>query len=407
MLYMVGTVIGAASGRFARSSLGRRESYAGSGLIFLIGAFGCSVAPNMGVLLFFRAIEGIGGGLLMSQSMTLVNDLYIGKLRTRILATITTTWSIAAVIGPLMGGLWGTLGSWRGAFATTSLLAMFFVIAAWRIVPQNKEAEKQELPFLRLSLLGISILFVGFASQLENFLSQMALILTGISCLWLTIRMDRVKKSLFPDRVLSLFSPIGTAYWVFLLLSASYTPLTIFMPLVLKQLYGLDPLWIGYVLTVFSIAWTIGSVGTAGWNERWARIACASGLFLTAAGILAIALTLNISSLWHVTVFMTISGLGVGMTNVHSIAWTLAAAEKAEAQVTASAAPAMRSIGIAYGSAVAGLIANAAGFNEISNPDIIASSLFWVFLFAAIIPVMGSICVLRMYYLKPDVKVGN
>ena len=157
MLYMVGTVIGAASGRFARSSLGRRESYAGSGLIFLIGAFGCSVAPNMGVLLFFRAIEGIGGGLLMSQSMTLVNDLYIGKLRTRILATITTTWSIAAVIGPLMGGLWGTLGSWRGAFATTSLLAMFFVIAAWRIVPQNKEAEKQELPFLRLSLLGISI----------------------------------------------------------------------------------------------------------------------------------------------------------------------------------------------------------------------------------------------------------
>ena len=127
MLYMVGTVMGAAGGRYARSVLGRRRSYVGSGLIFLAGALGCALAPNMAVLLIFRMVEGIGGGLLMSQSMTLVNDLYTGKLRTRVLATITTTWSIAAVVGPLIGGIWGNLGIWRGAFLTTSVLTLSLI----------------------------------------------------------------------------------------------------------------------------------------------------------------------------------------------------------------------------------------------------------------------------------------
>ena len=113
MLYMVGTVMGAAGGRYARSVLGRRKSYLTSGLIFLTGAIGCALSPNMGVLLLFRMLEGVGGGLLMSQSYTLVNDLYAGKLRTRVLATITTTWSVAAVVGPVIGGIWGSIGMWR------------------------------------------------------------------------------------------------------------------------------------------------------------------------------------------------------------------------------------------------------------------------------------------------------
>ena len=47
MLYMVGTIVGAASGRYVRSVLGRRKGYIAGGLIFLIGAAGCAAAPNM------------------------------------------------------------------------------------------------------------------------------------------------------------------------------------------------------------------------------------------------------------------------------------------------------------------------------------------------------------------------
>lgn len=405
MLYMVGTVMGAAGGRYARSVLGRRKGYVASGLIFLAGAVGCAAAPNMAVLLIFRMLEGIGGGLLMSQSMTLVNDLYTGRLRTRVLATITTTWSIAAVIGPLIGGIWGSIGIWRGAFLTTSVLTILFIVAAWRVVPESDRGDRQHLPIRRLALLGLSVVLVGASGQFDGLAWRAGFIIAGILCFWQTLRLDRGEGNLFPRRVLSLFAPIGTAYWVFLLLSASYTPMTIFMPLVLKQLYGLDPLWIGYVLTVFSLAWTVGSIGTAGLNDRWTRIVCASGLAFTATGILAIALTLGGVSIWVLTGFITLAGIGVGMTNVHSISWALSAAGPEEAQITASAAPAMRSIGIAFGAAMAGMIANAAGLADATDPSVVQHALVWVFAVGAIVPFAGSLCVVRMYRLKPGVRI--
>lgn len=405
MLYMVGTVMGAAGGRYARSVLGRRKSYVTSGLIFLTGAIGCALSPNMGVLLLFRMLEGVGGGLLMSQSYTLVNDLYAGKLRTRVLATITTTWSVAAVVGPVIGGIWGSIGMWRGAFLTTSVLTILFIIAAWRVVPDGDDGERQRLPVRRLFLLGASVVLVGASGQFDALSWRVGLIAGGILCLWQTLRMDRGEDNLFPRRVLSIFAPIGTAFWVFLLLSASYTPLTIFMPLALQKIHGLDPLWIGYLLTVFSVAWTLGSIGTAGWSDRWARVACATGLFFTAAAILGIALTLNLSSIWMVTAFMTLAGLGVGMTNVHSISWALTAAGEEESQITASSAPAMRSIGIAYGAALAGLVANAAGLDEGTGIENVSNALVWVFGIGSVVPLAGSLCVLRMYSLKPGVKV--
>ena len=405
MLYMVGTVMGAASGQYARALLGRRKGYVAGGLIFLVGAAGCAAAPNMAILLVFRMIEGIGGGLLMSQSMTLVNDLYTGRLRTRVLATITTTWSIAAVVGPLIGGIWGNIGLWRGAFLTTSVLTILFIIAAWRVVPESERGERHRLPIRRLLLLGASVLLVGASGQFGDLAARAGLIAGGVLCLIVVLRLDRGDGNLFPRRVLSLFAPVGTAYWVFLLLSAGYTPLTIFMPLALNEIYGLSPLWIGYMLTVFSLAWTVGSIGTAGWNDRWTRIACASGLAITAASILGVALTLGSGSIWLLTALITLAGIGVGMTNVHSISWALAAAGEAESRITASAAPAMRSIGIAYGAAMAGMIANAAGLAEGTGAANVENALFWVFAIGALVPLAGSLCVMRMYQLKPGVEI--
>ena len=65
----------------------------------------------------------------------------------------------------------------------------------------------------------------------------------------------------------------------------------------------------------------------------------------------------------------------------------------------------MRSIGIAYGAAMAALIANAAGLSEGTSPEIVRNALPWVFGFGALVPLAGSLCVVRMYALKPGVKI--
>ena len=176
------------------------------------------------------------------------------------------------------------------------------------------------------------------------------------------------------------------------------------MPLALSFLYGLDALWIGYVAAVFSLCWTLGSVGTAGWSDRWTRVVCASGLAIAAAACLAIAFAVGSVSLWTLTALTAIAGIGVGMTNVHAISWALAAAGPEEAQITASAAPAMRSVGIAYGAAAAGLIANATGLDAGMEPEIVRSALFWVFGACAAMALAGSLCVMRMHQLQPGVR---
>ncbi len=405
MLYMVGTIVGAASGRYVRSVLGRRRGYVAGGLIFLAGAAVCAAAPTMTVLLVFRMVEGFGGGLLMSQSMTLVNDFYGGQLRTRVLATITTTWSVASVAGPLIGGIWGSLGWWRGAFLTTCAFTVIFIVAAWRIIPGSDAGQRYKMPLLRLFSLGLSVVLVGTSGQMNAPVEQAALVAAGAAFMWITIRMDaRAEGALFPERVLSLFAPIGTAYWVFFLLAASYTPLTIFVPLALRRVYELDPLYIGYIATVFSLSWSVGSLATAGWRGRKSRFACAGGLAIAAVASFALSQVIGSASIYLLTGVMLVAGLGIGMTNVHIISWALAAAEPSQAQITASAMPAMRSVGIAYGAAIAGLVANAAGLGQGTSADIVRTALPWVFGVASVFPLAGSLCILRMYQLKPGVN---
>lgn len=406
MLYMVGTIVGAASGRYVRSVLGRRRGYVAGGLIFLVGAAGCAAAPTMAILLLFRVIEGFGGGLLMSQSMTLVNDFYGGQLRTRVLATITTTWSVTSVIGPFIGGVWGSIGWWRGAFLTTCVLTIVFIVTAWRVVPESDRGRRLPMPLARLLLLGLSVVLVGTTGQFDELWMRGMLIAAGVITMWITLRMDgRSEGAMFPDRVLSLYAPIGTAYWVFFLLAASYTPLTIFVPLALRRIYDLDPLWIGYISTVFSLCWAAGSLVTSGWRGALSRIACAGGLAVAALATLILSQTFSTGSVALITVLMCVAGLGIGITNVHIISWSLAAAGQDQAQITASAMPAMRSVGIAYGAALAGLIANAAGLDQSTSPDIVRHALSWVFGFTALFPLLGSLAIVHMYRLKPGVQV--
>ena len=116
MLYMVASIVGAASGGPLKAALGPRKGYALGGLLFLTGSAACGASPTMLVLLIARTVQGYGGGLLLAQSMGLISELYPPALRTRILATVSGVWGVAALVGPLVGGVFAEFDWWRGAF---------------------------------------------------------------------------------------------------------------------------------------------------------------------------------------------------------------------------------------------------------------------------------------------------
>src|SRR6266403_919597 len=98
MLYMIASIMGAASGNTLRAAIGARNGYCLSGLLFLIGTVAAAAAPSMAGLLAARFVQGLGGGLIVAQSMGLIRELFDDSTRTRALATVSGVWGVAALL---------------------------------------------------------------------------------------------------------------------------------------------------------------------------------------------------------------------------------------------------------------------------------------------------------------------
>jgi EmrB/QacA subfamily drug resistance transporter len=88
---------------------------------FGIASFLCAIAPNGVFLVVARALQGIGGALLVPSSLALIISAFSGSAQSKAIGTWTAWLSIATVIGPLAGGLILAVVSWRWIFAVNIL----------------------------------------------------------------------------------------------------------------------------------------------------------------------------------------------------------------------------------------------------------------------------------------------
>ncbi|MFI9240380.1 DHA2 family efflux MFS transporter permease subunit [Streptomyces sp. NPDC053079] len=117
---------------------GRLSDLYGARKIFLIGlaVFGATslmaaVAPNGGLLILARFVQGIGGAMILPTSLALVNMTFSGKARGQAFAIWGSTIGAAAAVGPLLGG-WLADFSWRWAFGIN--IPLVIVVAAGVLV---------------------------------------------------------------------------------------------------------------------------------------------------------------------------------------------------------------------------------------------------------------------------------
>jgi EmrB/QacA subfamily drug resistance transporter len=95
---------------------GRRNLFIVAISIFLVGSALCGAAQTMGQLIAFRAVQGLGAGGLFPLVQSSVADLFSPRERGRYQGYISAMWGIAAVLGPLVGGVFTDLASWRWIF---------------------------------------------------------------------------------------------------------------------------------------------------------------------------------------------------------------------------------------------------------------------------------------------------
>lgn len=401
LLYVVASILGTACGSLIRARYDLRRAYTLGTLVFLLGTLGCALAPRMVWLLLARTVQGCGGGMLLALSYAMVSALYTEPLRPHMFSLISGMWGIAALLGPSIGGLFATLGWWRGAFWGTIPVISGLLVLAWSTLPTTLTPRPEmRFPWLRLLCLGTGVLGIAGSGQVSLLWQRLGLIAVGCILMGLTFWSDgRARTHMFPSRPLSLSHLVGTAYWMLFLLDLTSSQVTVFMPLVVQVLHGVSPMGAGYFAALRSLAWTAAALASAGLQGRWVGRMLVLGPLMITCGIIGQAVVVVDGSLWWLGVFLVVHGAGIGLCFAHLSSWTIAAARAGEAPVTSSAIATMRALGQAFGAATAGVVANLAGLAEGVSLATVAPAATWVYGLGTIVPVLLIVLAWRLLWL--------
>lgn len=373
MSYAIGSIVGAAGVSPTWRVLGARQGYTVSGFVFLLGTIGSAMSPDMATLIVVRAIQGVGGGLIVGGSVALIGALFHATLRTRILALYQGSWTISHLFGPVVGGVFAEIGWWRGSFWVMVPLTIVFIGLAWWRVPAQLETESRSdgisfRPLVRLGILAIGVLAVASAGPVDTTGMRLTLLTGAVVLIWWSFRLDhRADERLFPARAISLATPIGLALWILFLTGITQQSVVLFLPLLLQVVHGVTPLLISYVTIVISVGWTVGTFTVSGWSGAKERFALWIGPILMFAGLVGITITAQQPLLAALTGSAFILGLGIGTHNVHLISRAMATAEAGEERLVGAAMTSVRSLGGAFGAAIAGMLANIGGLQKATD----------------------------------------
>jgi MFS family permease len=401
MLYTIGSIVGGASTGTVWSRLGARRAYTLGAGIFALGTVCCALAPNIGALIAARGVQGWAGGLVSGSGMALITSAFDSRLRTRIIAISQGTFTACHLSGPIVGGMFAAMQWWRGSFwMMAPLMLVFAALAYWKIPDRfSREAERSGLagvPFLRFGTLAAGVLCVAASGSVPGIAVRALLIAAAVALLAMTFRLDRwAADNLFPRRALSLGAPIGLALWILALHGMTQTSVTLFLPLLLQVVHQVSPIVINFLSIVISMGWTTATFIASGWSGRRERFALLSGPVIATTGLACLTAVALLPGLALMTVSAYLMGLGIGVYNVHLVARAMDSVVAAEHRSTASALTSVRSIGTAFGAAIAGVVANIAGLGDATEPEAVGYAITAVYMFCCIPFALAALLMFR------------
>ena len=126
--------------------VGRRMVFQIGLAVFTLGSLACSVAPSLGALVAFRAVQAVGGSMLNPVAMSIVTNTFTDpKERAKAIGFWGSTFGVSVATGPVIGGALVDSVGWRGVFWVNIPVGVAAIILTALYVPESRAAIKRKL----------------------------------------------------------------------------------------------------------------------------------------------------------------------------------------------------------------------------------------------------------------------
>lgn len=288
--------------------------------IFAVTSLICALAPSLPVLLAARGAQGIGGALLLPNSLALLNAAYSGEKRGRAVGIWAAAGAATAAVAPLLGGwLVDTVG-WPAIFYINLPLALGAIAIAWRYVSESSEAGAGRTDYggALLATVGLGGLTYALTlwSATRHFSAQVGISLSlGLVMLvgFLIVEHARRSRAMMPLALFANRCFSGLNLLTFLLYGA-FGAAMLLIPYVLISSGGYSPVHAGLAMLPMPLLMTSLSPTMGGIAARIGpRLPLTIGPFVVSLGML-LSWRVSADASYWTTVFPMILILAIGMT---------------------------------------------------------------------------------------------